>query len=243
MTGPRPFLGFLLLAVVGACEGGEIVVFSPAAGGSAGVAGASPSGAVAGSSAGSGGDGGSGLGGSGGVGGNPFDRGCETSKDCDFSWFCQKSDCSAPSGVCSPIPVLDDAHYRPVCGCDRITYWNDTLRQVARVSAAQVDRCGPDALTCMSSAECGPFGACRQILPDVSFCGSQSGADAGADAGAGAGQCWAIPNDCATADDKRMFLPCPPPPGSPPPDCLTLCQALQADRPYLQAPQKWNCNP
>jgi len=231
----------LLLAAVGACEGGEIVVFSPSPGGSVGnEAGAGAPGAGAGGSAESAGNGGSGLGGSGGVVGSPFDRACQSNLDCDFSWFCQKQDCSALSGLCSPTPALDDARYAPVCGCDRITYWNDTLRQVARVAAAQFDRCGPDALPCMSGAECGPFGACRQILPDVSFCGSPPGTDAGMEAGMG--QCWALPNDCATADDKPMYLPCPPPPGSPAPDCLTLCQALQADRPYLRA-QKWYCNP
>lgn len=220
----RALLGLSLVAAIGACEGGQVVVFVPAEGGSAGSP-AGAGGAQAGSSAGVAGTGGSALAGLAGMGGNPLDRACQSNDDCDLSWFCEKQDCRDLTGVCSPIPILDDTHLQPVCGCDRITYWNDTLRQVARVSAARPNWCGPDALHCTSGDECGPFGACRQILPDPSYCGGSPGT----------GQCWAIPSDCGSPDDMPQYLPCPPPPGSPAPDCMTMCQALQAGRPYLQA--------
>jgi hypothetical protein len=229
--GLRALLGLALVVAIVACEGGEVIVFSPAQGLAGNPAGAG--GAVAGSSAGLAGTGGSAPGGSSGTGGNPLDRVCQSNDDCDPSWFCQKQECSEPAGVCSPIPILDDSRLLPVCGCDHITYWNDSLRQVARVSAAQAGPCGADALPCMSGDECGPFGACRQFFSNVADCGMQDGS----------GQCWAIPNDCASADDAPVYVPCPPPPGSPPPDCLTMCQALQSDLPYLLAPRKFDCGP
>jgi hypothetical protein len=226
----------VLLAGIGACEGGEVVIFAPAQAGSAGSTTAGFSGMNAGSGGSSGesaGTGGIALSGSGG-GADPVARTCQSSNDCDQSWFCDKQDCSDASGVCSPIPSSDDSNFMPVCGCDRITYWNNSLRQAARVSAAKPGSCSFDALPCTSSSECGPFGVCRQILMDVMECGSDD---------PGAGQCWAIPNDCASPDDKPVGLPCPPPPGTPPapPPCLTLCEALQADRPYVRLPPKWMC--
>src|SRR4051794_40674760 len=113
--GLRAFLGLSLLAVIGACEGGEVIVFSPA---QAGAPGPGASGNIGGSSGGLAGSGGTG---SGGVAGNPLDRACQSNDDCDLSWFCQKQACSDATGVCSPIPILDDGRLLPVCGCDRVT--------------------------------------------------------------------------------------------------------------------------
>lgn len=226
-----------LLAAVGACEGGEIVIFAPAQAGSAGHdASAGMSGttlAGAGGSpaelAGNGGSAPSGWGGEGAALGDP----CQSSDDCDLSWYCQKQNCADTAGVCLPIPT-DDPTFLPVCGCDGVTYWNDSLRQVARISASTPRECQSGAKPCRNGSDCGTFGACRQRLPSVNDCGTSPGK----------GQCWAIPNDCTSAGDRPVGLPCPPPPGTtpgPPPQCLTLCQALQADRPYVALPQGWDC--
>jgi len=229
-------LSLALLSVLVACDGGELIVFSPNRPGSAGndpsLSGAPSMAGTAGSVT-LAGNGGSGPSGSGGIAGDPFDRTCQRAEDCDLSWLCQKQSCSDALGVCTPIPVFDDSRFMPVCGCDRITYWNDTLRQVARVAASTPGSCQADALPCTNRDDCGPFGACRQILPNINACGMPPGT----------GQCWAIPNDCTSADDRPVYLPCPPPAGSsaPPPACLSLCQVLQTDGPYLHAPRNWDC--
>ena len=127
-----------LLVAIGACEGGEIVIFTPA---QAGSAGSDASAGALGFSAGSGGStgdsagsGGIALSGSGGAG-EPVGRPCQSSDDCDLSWYCERAGCAEPNGVCVPIPISDDPRLAPVCDCDdRITYWNDTVRKVARVS-------------------------------------------------------------------------------------------------------------
>ena len=85
----------------------------------------------------------------------------------------------------------------------------------------------------MSGDECGPFGAC--LLQVQTF-------DACKMADRGTGQCWAIPNDCESIGNPVAGFPCPPlPPGTPPP-CLTLCEVLQGDVPYLRpSPKDQSC--
>lgn len=228
----------LLLAGVAGCEGSEIVIFSPAEGGSAGSSTGAAGIAAGGAPGGSGGlldSGGSGgaASGSGGSGGST-DKPCRTNDDCDSSsWYCQKQNCGDPSGVCLPSPIFEDSQLLPVCGCDdHITYWNDTLRKIYGISASLPGACMSGARQCFSSDECGLDGTCAHQLRSFNDCGAS-----------GTGQCWIIPNDCGT-DDKQEFVPCPPPgpPGSTPmcPAILTLCQALQSGQPFVRvrtAPQ------
>ncbi len=224
-----------LVGAVSACEGRDIIVFSPALAGSGGLGGAAGSGGVA--AAGSGGSAGGGAGdagaaASGGAAGAPT---CQSTSDCDPSWYCAKQSCADSAGYCLPRPISDDSQFAPVCGCeDGITYWNDTLRQVYGISASTPGACQLTALGCNGDIECGTNGTCSHQLPDPSFCGMP-----------GKGQCWVIPNDCGSADDRQSWLPCSPPPSGgappPPPQCMTTCQALQAGWPYFRRPKDFHC--
>jgi len=235
-AGLYSLLALSLLAGTGACDGGEIVVFSAMQAGSAGTtasAGSGGSATVGGAgggfgaapaAAGSGGAATSGAGGGDAVG-NP----CKTSADCDSAWFCQKQTCSDAAGVCLPLPVSDDPQLAAVCGCDHRTYFNDTLRQQRRISASTPNQCGSDVRTCMFNGECGTDGSCSHQTAQISDCSMP-----------GLGQCWVVPNDCESTSEKPRWLPCPPPgtqPGAPLPPCLTTCQAIQSGLGYLHAPK------
>jgi len=238
-------LALALLAGIGACDGGEIVVFSPAQAGSAGENHGSAGAAGADNSAGStsaagmGGAGSSagGSGGSGGSGGDTVDTACRTTADCDPSWYCQKQNCSDPGGECLPRPISDDPLRMPVCGCDdNITYWNDTLRKKRGISASTSGECQFGVKPCKSDDACGTDPSsdanlrCSRRLPNPSACGMP-----------GSGQCWVVPSDCTGTSDKQRFLPCPPAPGSPSPACMTTCQAMNSGAPYLDKPPDWVC--
>jgi hypothetical protein len=235
-AGLRSLLALALLAGVGACDGGEIVVFSPAQAGSPGSsasAGASGLATVAGVGGSFGGaldvagGGGAASSGTGGIVDNP----CRTTSDCDPSWFCEKQDCSAQEGVCNPRPVSDDPVRAPVCDCDRRhSYFNDTLRREFGISASTVGECRAGAQPCRSDDDCPSAlpsvgrGSCSRRLPDFSNCGMP-----------GTGQCWITPNDCSSTSDTPQFLPCRSPgmvPDGPTP-CLTTCQAVQSGLPYV----------
>ena len=238
-----------LLGGVGACDAGEVVVFSPSAGGSAGqnrgvVGGAgaanfggSPAAGSGGAALGGGGSGGGGSGGSGGSGGDIIDKACQTTNDCDPTWYCQKQNCSAVSGVCLPRPNTDDPVRLAVCGCeDNITYWNDTLRQKRGISASFPGECTFGVIGCVSDEACGTDSSadanmrCSRKLPSVNACSMP-----------GSGQCWVVPSDCTGTGDRARYLPCPPPPGAPAPPCMTTCQAMNSGSPYLDRPQTFTC--
>ncbi|MEI9935898.1 MAG: hypothetical protein WDO69_01610 [Pseudomonadota bacterium] len=232
----RSLLTLALLVGVGACDGGEIVVFSAVA-----QAGSAASEAMA-ASGGSAGDhglggslgvaGGSGAAMTGAAGGDLVDKPCQTTDDCDPAWLCQKQDCSEPGGVCLPRPVSDDAAREPVCGCDHITYWNDTLRQQYGITASAAGECKSGARTCISNDDCGSYASCAHLLFNMSSCGMP-----------GTGTCWITPNDCLATDDKPHWLPCAPPgdPSGPPPPCLTTCEAVQSGRPHSMLPHDAAC--
>jgi hypothetical protein len=220
-----------LLAGIGACDGGEIVVFSAAGAagdnaqaGLGGGAGAGGDG-FAGSSitAGNGGTSGAGSGGSDAVG-TP----CQSSDDCDLAWYCQKQTCADATGVCNPVPLSDDPVRAEVCGCDSITYWNDTLRQQNRNSSSTIGACKIAVKPCLNDHDClaDPDARCARRLGDFNGCSMP-----------GTGQCWVVPSECPDSDEKPDLLPCPPPgpPGSSqPPSCLTLCQAINSGFPFFK---------
>jgi hypothetical protein len=232
-------LALAWLLGIGACDAGEIVVFSAPQAGSAGtsanagsaglvtVAGAG--GSVGGSLDGPGG-GGVATSGAGG-GGGAVDDPCQNSNDCGPSWFCQKQNCSDPQGACVPRPVSDDPVRSAVCGCNHYTYFNDTLRKQAGIPAIlTTGECSSGAKTCDSNDYCPDApepsigrASCSRNVTKFGNCDMP-----------GKGQCWVTPRDCAATTDKPHFVPCPPP-GMPnlPPPCLTTCQAVQFGIPYF----------
>jgi len=238
---PKAVIVLSLLACV-ACDGGEIVVFSSAQAGTAGSDPAPESGGLAGTVVagdasgglkdigGSGGAATSGAGGGSGNGSASVDKPCQTTEDCDPAWLCQKQNCSESQGVCLPRPVADDPRQAPVCGCDHITYWNDTLRQQFGISASTDGECRSGVRTCVANEDCG-FGSCSQRLLNPSSCSMP-----------GTGQCWITPIDCANTGDKPGWLLCPAlgGPNAGPPPCMTLCQAVQAGRAFWRA-MKGDC--
>jgi hypothetical protein len=237
---------FALSAFV-ACDGSDIVVFSNAASGSAGVsamlsgAGGDAAGADARSGSagslsggGTGGDvGGGGASGAGASGAGGSDMQCRNLNDClGPTWLCAKQGCGDAMGICRPRQFTCDPVYAPVCGCDHVTYWNDCLRDQYGVPASTVGKCGGGARACDTSADCGPGANCSHFLPPNVSCGQPPGA----------GNCWVTPMDCPTNDDSKKWTSCPAAgsgQGGQGP-CLTTCQAVQSGLPSVP-PQHGAC--
>ncbi len=235
--------GWCLLA----CDGGDIAVFAAQAGssGNGGTAGASGGGADTRGGADSGGGAGEGglsgfagfagggasggqsgdLGTSNGGQGGSSDTPCHGNMECPSTFYCSKSACSEPQGTCLPRPFPDAGLESPVCGCDHVTYWNDTLRQRYGVASSMPGQCMSNARHCDNDKDCGsPDASCPHLLPPDTSCGPQPGP----------GTCWVTPIDCSPGDNADYQV-CPPPGGSGgASSCVTKCQAVKSGHPFMQ---------
>ena len=212
-----------------ACEGGDIALFSAAQAGAAGVSGLSDSGGS--SDAGVSDAGGSssvtdagGASGSGGTSGA-----CFNNKDCASDSFCSKSTCNDAQGVCAPLAFPDDSSNVHVCGCDNVTYWNDSYRKYYGVASSSTGICMQRQDGCMRDEDCPNHGLrssplCAHLLPPNAPCGSPSGP----------GLCWIIPNPCPTTDVFRFQLCATG-------GCATTCNAVASRSPFVLLPQSQTC--
>ncbi|HYQ28095.1 MAG TPA: PAS domain-containing protein [Polyangiaceae bacterium] len=223
------------------CDSGEIVIFSPAQAGAAGSsglpgggAGGAPAGAAGALPGGSGGSSGIGDGGSTTGGGGAMNPTCLSTADCDVNSnaFCSKQSCADAQGVCVPRPFPDETTSDPVCDCDgRITFWNDSFRQLFGVSASTPGVCSPDP----------KYGCTRDCGPDQNIrCAHQLTTDAACDDQPSPGQCWVMPRNCSKAEPQHNLI-CPPPGSGLPPQCATTCQAIKSQLPFTQLPTGQTC--
>ena len=60
----------------------------------------------------------------------------------------ERTDCAQPVGACKLRPVLCDPTMAFSCGCDRVTYWNDCIRQRSGVTASTPDYCKTNVAKC-----------------------------------------------------------------------------------------------
>jgi hypothetical protein len=242
-------LGLCLLA----CDAGEVVIFATtqagiggtggnggASGGASAASGASPGGTAgragsdspggafgwAGTDSGFGGGSDSAGAGAGAGAGNPF---CVANGDCGTGYFCSKQRCWDVQGVCALTAFPDPTEDLQVCGCDGVTYWNDSYRQRFGIAASTMGPCNSTPATCLHDQDCGPPHGyrCEHLLAQAATCGSPPSP----------GRCWVIPRDCVTTPtDDRQFQICPGPngQGGSPPPCVTKCEAIQSGLPFTQ---------
>jgi len=88
---------------------------------------------------------------------------CESNSDCSVnSSYCSKDDTSCASqGICLAIPHICITIYRPVCGCDGISYDNPCTAKSNGTNVDYFGECTPRD-KCFDSNECGPFEFCRK---------------------------------------------------------------------------------
>jgi hypothetical protein len=155
--------------------------------------------------------------------------GCAGAGDCDPypNTYCQKSSCSPLStGVCVPSLLQTTSEYRPVCGCDGITYFNDSLRQASGVAAGTPDPCLFGAATCAVAGDCpdGALGAAFLIE-----CGRQQ-QHCGPNPSS-LGICWVLPLIPPPRTGRDAFDACEPGGAR----CVDLWTAISTQEPFGRA--------
>jgi hypothetical protein len=104
---------------------------------------------------------------------------------CSAGFYCQAQGCG--DGVCAPVGTTETQNRSPVCGCDGVSYWNESVAAAHGMAVQGFGACAP-AKTCggVAGTIC-PTGAhCALHLASATDCG---GADL-------PGTCWAVPKVC-----------------------------------------------
>ena len=105
---------------------------------------------------------------------------------CPAGSYCLSANCT--TGNCVVAPTGDQP--APVCGCDRITYWNAA---VAATSAPGVRASG----ACAGGVPCG--GIAGTNCPTGTFCNFQVTGPGACNVADPTGRCWALPDVCPPA--------------------------------------------
>lgn len=143
---------------------------------------------------------------------------CNDSTDCDPVAFCSKPSCAAQLGQCQLRPIVTSDEQNPYCGCDGVTYWNDSLRQQLGIAASTPGQCTAPYAPCggRKGTACPTAGAlCARLVADQ--CDP-----------AMSGACWVLPPECPADDGGAVWQSC----FQRPPTCTDVCTAIRSEAPY-----------
>jgi hypothetical protein len=135
---------------------------------------------------------------------------------CSKSEYCQKKDCADKNGVCVLRPTQCGNHQSVVCGCDKVSYFNDCLREYAGISASKAGECGASGAVCggIGGLQCPTGGAvCAYLFKDKTMCNISDPM----------GTCWYLPGQCPGIVIGGDYRGCV---GSST-TCLPLCDAVK----------------
>ncbi|MBI4705947.1 MAG: hypothetical protein HY744_33050 [Deltaproteobacteria bacterium] len=188
---------------------------------SSGTAGAAATGGGGGETS-SGGAGGAGAGGSGsggeaGSGGGGQPKSCKWSldgKECGPDAYCDAPGCAA--GVCQSVGKVESDKTAPVCGCDDVTYWNETVAASHGMAVATAGVCAKPKM-------CGGIASIKCPSPKH-YCGYPVKDELGCKMSDPGGACWGLPDKCPTLGIGGQERKCSDQKGP----CLYECDALKS---------------
>ena len=140
---------------------------------------------------------------------------------CPAGTYCQSANCA--TGTCVAAPASDQED--PVCGCDRLTYWNTSLAASNGASVRVAGAC-PAGVACggANGINCPAGSLCNLEVADVVACTMNNPA----------GRCWVLPANCPpvlTTDPpgtRRCNNATAP--------CQSVCALITAGRVYFVDP-------
>jgi hypothetical protein len=107
-----------------------------------------------------------------------------TTGQCGPGFYCKATACGL--GTCAPAP-LETSAKNPICGCDGVTYWNETVAQNHGVSTQTNGECKP-------AKTCGGFANLK--CPTGANCNFKQTSSAGCQISDPTGECWGLPAQC-----------------------------------------------
>jgi hypothetical protein len=106
---------------------------------------------------------------------------------CPAGTYCLSANCT--TCTCVAAPAASDVE-APVCGCDRLTYWNLSLA-VSHAVSVRTDGACPAGLAC--------GGVAGTDCPTGALCNLEQANAVGCNLNSPAGRCWVLPATCPAA--------------------------------------------
>jgi hypothetical protein len=126
--------------------------------------------------------------------------------------FCEDPQCVPGAGKCKPLPKTQKSAQSPVCGCDEVTYWNDSVAASHGMSFGGLGPCVASAKSCAHSNDCPKDTHCHIF---AFTCPPNGG-----------GTCWALPDDCGKTSEKAEDCD---------QNCNLVCEMIRQDTPFKPA--------
>lgn len=139
---------------------------------------------------------------------------CDAMKaECAASEYCDAVGCGV--GECKPRPAAVTLAFAPVCGCNGVSYWNDTQAHASGAAVGATGQCTTTAVKCAAfSMPCkAPANKC---VNERSSC---SGFDTN-------GTCWFVPSGGTCPVAAKDVRQCAFSGGT----CMSRCEAILGDR-------------
>lgn len=132
---------------------------------------------------------------------------------CPDKYFCETPPfaCGATVGQCKPIKSAGCELNGPQCGCDKITYYNECVREEAHASIAAMGQCGIGAMGCLEADKCpGKNRACSYVSPINFFKFIDAGLVDGGPTSCAVpgGICWSLPEDGTPPSGRQVSTAC-----------------------------------
>ena len=140
---------------------------------------------------------------------------CTDDSHCRGNEFCARDSCNDENGHCERRQVSVDSTFSPVCGCDGVVYWNDSVRKQLGINMAGQEsqpECNVGGLACSGPGTC-PHGA--SCARESKTCTSDT-----------TGACWQLPPNCPPPGGLR-FVRC-----ADTTTCAAACEAFRTEEPY-----------
>lgn len=140
---------------------------------------------------------------------------------CGPDEYCRVEGCAVTGGVCTKRATFQAGAYEPVCGCDRVTYWNEELASARGANVASSGTCpASTALLCDARTECPDGAHCNMALGSRTGCLTDVLVN---------GQCWVLPASCPPVTAQRARA-CD---GN---RCMSLCEAIKTEKRFYPVP-------
>jgi hypothetical protein len=137
---------------------------------------------------------------------------------CGNGAYCLVANCNASAAGMCVRPQGDAQAYAPVCGCDRLDYWNGAVAADQKVAVRVADQC-PIGIACTpgsTSCQVGRVqGYCNITEQDPSLCSVTPPPG---------GTCWVLPASCMNTPGTGI--------GCIGHTCKTQCDHIHDEEPY-----------